>query len=89
MYMAKTFKLLRCHPKKTRKNNSCYDDNTILLLKEEWNKKNVFTTYYHNMTMHVAYSPKLNLYFWQLVSTIDVVTPQLDKMKAMSNNRLL
>jgi glycosyltransferase involved in cell wall biosynthesis len=36
-----TFKLLRCHPKKTRKNNSCYEDNTILLLKEEWNKKNV------------------------------------------------
>jgi hypothetical protein len=39
--MTKTFKLLRCHPKKTRKNNSCYDDNTILLLKEEWNKKNI------------------------------------------------
>ena len=30
------------------------------------NQKNVFTTYHHNMTMHVAYSPKLNLYFWQL-----------------------
>ena len=39
MYM-KTFKLLKCHPKKTRKNNSCYDDETLLYLKNEWNKKN-------------------------------------------------
>ena len=47
MYMTQTFKLLRCHPKKTRKknvhkiNDSCYDDKTILLLRDEWNKKNV------------------------------------------------
>lgn len=39
MYM-KTFKLLKCHPKKTRKNNSCYDDETLIYLKTEWNKKN-------------------------------------------------
>jgi hypothetical protein len=45
--MTQTFKLLRCHPKKTRKknvhkiNDSCYDDKTILLLRDEWNKKNV------------------------------------------------
>jgi hypothetical protein len=36
----KTFKLLKCHPKKTRKNNSCYDDETLIYLKTEWNKKN-------------------------------------------------
>jgi len=48
MYMSKTFKLLRCHPKKNKKNNntkkvndSCYDDETIILLKNEWNKKNL------------------------------------------------
>ena len=35
----KTFKLLNCHPKKTRKNNSCYDDKTLLLLKNLWNAK--------------------------------------------------
>ena len=46
MSQPKTFKLLRCHPKKTRKkndykiNDSCYDDKSILLLKDEWNKKN-------------------------------------------------
>lgn len=40
MYMKKTFKLLKCHPKKTRKNNSCYDDETLIYLKNEWNKKN-------------------------------------------------
>ena len=34
----KTFKLLNCHPKKTRKNNSCYDDSTIFTLKDLWNK---------------------------------------------------
>ena len=36
----KTFKLLNCHPKKTRKNNTCYDDKTIMTLKEIWNKNN-------------------------------------------------
>ena len=36
----KTFKLLKCHPKKTRKNNSCYDNETLIYLKNEWNKKN-------------------------------------------------
>lgn len=36
----KSFKLLNCHPKKTRKNNSCYDDKTLLLLKNLWNAKN-------------------------------------------------
>ena len=36
----KTFKLLNCHPKKTRKNNSCYDDKTLLMLKTLWNQKN-------------------------------------------------
>jgi len=36
----KTFKLLNCHPKKTRKNNTCYDDKTIKTLKEIWNKNN-------------------------------------------------
>jgi hypothetical protein len=36
----KTFKILNCHPKKTRKNNTCYDDATILKLKELWNKNN-------------------------------------------------
>jgi hypothetical protein len=38
--MKKTFKLLKCHPKKTRKNNSCYDNETLIYLKNEWNKKN-------------------------------------------------
>jgi hypothetical protein len=36
----KSFKLLNCHPKKTRKNNTCYDDATIFKLKELWNKNN-------------------------------------------------
>ena len=36
----KTFKLLNCHPKKTRKNNSCYDDSIIFILKDLWNKNN-------------------------------------------------
>jgi hypothetical protein len=36
----KSFKLLNCHPKKTRKNNSCYDNSTILKLKELWNQNN-------------------------------------------------
>ena len=36
----KSFKLLNCHPKKTRKNNSCYDSSTILKLKELWNQNN-------------------------------------------------
>ena len=35
----KTFKLLNCHPKKTRKNNSCYDDKILVLLKTLWNEK--------------------------------------------------
>ena len=36
----KSFKLLNCHPKKTRKNNSCYDDTVIFKLKDLWNKNN-------------------------------------------------
>ena len=36
----KTFKLLNCHPKKTRKNNTCYDDKVLLELKRIWNKNN-------------------------------------------------
>ena len=36
----KPFKLLNCHPKKTRKNNTCYDDSVIFKLKEMWNKNN-------------------------------------------------
>ena len=36
----KTFKILNCHPKKTRKTNTCYDDKTIMKLKEIWNKHN-------------------------------------------------
>jgi hypothetical protein len=35
----KTFKLLNCHPKSTRKNKSCYNDDTIKLLKNNWNQK--------------------------------------------------
>ena len=35
----KTFKILNCHPKTTRKNKSCYNDETIQLLKDNWNKK--------------------------------------------------
>jgi len=38
--MKKTFKLLNCHPKKTRKNGTCYDVKTLLLLKTLWNSKN-------------------------------------------------
>jgi len=40
MYMTKTFKLLNCHPRKTRKKNTCYDNNTLLLLKKRWNENN-------------------------------------------------
>jgi hypothetical protein len=36
----KTFKLLNCHPKKTRKNNTCYDDTVIFRLRDLWNKNN-------------------------------------------------
>jgi hypothetical protein len=36
----KTFKILNCHPKKTRKNNSCYEDSVIFKLKDMWNKNN-------------------------------------------------
>ena len=36
----KTFKLLNCHPKKTRKNNTCYDDRVLLELKKIWNSHN-------------------------------------------------
>jgi len=36
----KTFKILNCHPKKTRKNNSCYEDSVIFKLKDLWNKNN-------------------------------------------------
>ena len=37
----KTFKLLNCHPKKTRKNKSCYEDSVIFKLKDMWNKNNI------------------------------------------------
>ncbi len=36
--MKKTFKLLNCHPKKTRKNKTCYDTSTLFLLKNKWNE---------------------------------------------------
>ena len=35
----KNFNVLNCHPKTTRKNDSCYNDETIQLLKDNWNKK--------------------------------------------------
>ncbi len=39
--MGKPFKTLSCNPKhkKTRKKYSCYDDKTLLLLKDIWNRK--------------------------------------------------
>ncbi len=39
--MTRTFKKLSCNPKhkKTRKHYSCYDDKTLLLLKDIWNRK--------------------------------------------------
>jgi hypothetical protein len=38
--MTKTFKQLRCHlGKKTRKKNTCFDDKTILFLKNLWNAR--------------------------------------------------
>ena len=36
--MKKTFKLLNCHPQKTRKNKTCYDTSTLVLLKNKWNE---------------------------------------------------
>lgn len=36
--MKKTFKLLNCHPKKTRKNKTCYDTSTLVILKNKWNE---------------------------------------------------
>jgi hypothetical protein len=36
--MKKPFKILKCHPKKTRKNNTCYDTSTLILLKNKWNE---------------------------------------------------
>ena len=36
--MKKTFKLLNCHPKKTRKNKTCYDTSTLIMLKNKWNE---------------------------------------------------
>jgi hypothetical protein len=40
--MTKTFKILSCNPKhkKTRKKYTCYDDRTLVILKEAWNKRN-------------------------------------------------
>jgi hypothetical protein len=38
--MKKTFKLLNCHPKKTRKNKTCYDTKTLIILKNKWNETN-------------------------------------------------
>jgi len=35
----KTFKKLNCHPRKTKKRDTCYDDNELVLLKEDWNKQ--------------------------------------------------
>ena len=50
MYMTKTFKLLNCHPKKTRKKNTCYDNNTLLLLKKRWNEHNKIKIQSNNPT---------------------------------------
>ena len=36
MVNKKTFKILKCHPKSTRKNKTCYDSETIRLLKFEF-----------------------------------------------------
>uniref|UniRef100_A0A6C0EVS7 Ubiquitin-like protease family profile domain-containing protein n=1 Tax=viral metagenome TaxID=1070528 RepID=A0A6C0EVS7_9ZZZZ len=34
-----TFKKLNCHPKHNTKKYSCYDDNTLIMFKNLWNKK--------------------------------------------------
>ena len=35
----KTFKKLNCHPRKSKKRQTCYDDNELVILKDNWNKK--------------------------------------------------
>ena len=30
----------RCHPRKSKKNKTCYEDNDIIYLRDEWNRKN-------------------------------------------------
>ena len=30
----------RCHPRKSKKNKTCYEDDDILYLRDEWNRKN-------------------------------------------------
>ena len=35
----KTFKKLNCHPRKSKKRQTCYDDNELVILKDTWNKK--------------------------------------------------
>ena len=35
----KTFKKLNCHPRKTKKRQTCYDDNELIMLKDDWNKQ--------------------------------------------------
>jgi hypothetical protein len=35
----KTFKKLNCHPRKSKKRQTCYDDNELILLKNDWNKQ--------------------------------------------------
>jgi len=34
-----TFKKLNCHPKHNTKKYTCYDDNTLVMFKNIWNKK--------------------------------------------------
>ena len=35
----KKFKKLNCHPKHKTKKYTCYDDNTLVMFKNLWNKK--------------------------------------------------
>ena len=30
----------RCHPRKSKKNKTCYEDNDLIYLRDEWNRKN-------------------------------------------------
>jgi len=35
----KTFKKLNCHPRKSKKRQTCYDDSELIMLKEDWNRQ--------------------------------------------------
>ena len=35
----KTFKKLNCHPRKSKKRQTCYDDSELVILKDDWNKQ--------------------------------------------------